>query len=126
MGRSEEGSVRVKTLSAAVVLLVLAGCASGVEVTKTAKEAYSPTNPNDVEILLTRPEKSYEELGTVTVNGFNTSYTAEMYNAIRAKVAPLGADAVILTSQGVRPIGGANLMWVYGVAIRYKTEGTEK
>jgi hypothetical protein len=96
----------VKTLSTAVIFFLLVGCATGVDVTKTAKGAYSPTNPNDVEILLTRPEKSYEELGTVTVNGFNTSYTAEMYSAIRAKVAPLGADAVILTSQDIRPVAG--------------------
>ena len=116
----------MKTFSAAVVFFLLVGCASGVDVTKTAKGACSPTNPNDVEILLTRPEKSYEELGTVTANGFNTSYSADMYNAILAKVAPLGADAVILTSQGVRPVGGANLMWAYGVAIRYKTDGTQK
>ena len=118
--------MRVKTLSVVVLLFLLVGCASRVEVTKTAKGEYNSTNPNDVEILPTRPEKPYEELGTVTVNGYNTSYRAEMYNAIRAKVAPLGADVVIITSQGVRPIGGAWLMWAYGVAIRYKTDGTQK
>ena len=118
--------MRVKTLLAAVVVFLLVGCGTGVEVTKTAQGTYTPTNPDDVEILLTRPEKQYEELGTVTVKDYNTSYRAEMYNAIRAKVAPLGADAVILTSQGVRPVGGANLMWAYGVAIRYKTDGRQK
>ena len=78
------------------------GCAT-VDVTKTAKGFYNPTDPNDVEILLTRPEKSYVELGTVTATGFRVSETAKMHNAIRAKVAPLGANAAILTSEGIDP-----------------------
>ena len=118
--------MRAKTFSAAAILVLLVGCASGIEVTKTAQGTFTPTNPDAVEILLTRPEKPYEELGTVTVKDYNTSYRAEMYNAIRVRVAPLGADAVILTNQGVRPIGGAWLMWAYGVAIRYKTGGEQR
>jgi hypothetical protein len=46
-----------------------------------------------------------------------------MHNAIRAKVAPLGANAVILMSQGINP---NNKIWAMGVAIRYKTEDTKK
>ncbi len=114
--------MRVRTLSTALVFFALVGCAT-VDVTKTAKGFYNPTDPNEVEVLLTRPEKSYTELGTVTVRGFNASDTAEMHNAIRAKAAPLGANAVILTSQGILPSGK---MWALGVAIRYKTEGTQK
>jgi hypothetical protein len=93
-----------------------------VDVTKTGKGFYNPTNPNDVEILLTRPEKSFTELGTVTVTGYKTDETAEMHNAIRAKVAPLGANAVILTSQGIQ----GNKMWAQGVAIRYNTEDKKR
>lgn len=115
--------MRVKTLlSVALVFLFLVGCAM-VDVTKTAKGFYNPTNPNDVEILLTKPEKSFIELGTVTVTGYNRYETAEMHNAIRAKVAPLGANAVILTSQGINQ---NNKIWAMGVAIRYKTEDTKK
>ena len=113
----------MKTLSAAVVFFVLVGCAM-VDVTKTTKETYNPTNPNDVEILLTRPEKSYVELGMVMVNCFSANYTTEIHNAIRAEAAKLGANAVILiTSQGNLP---GNEMSVRGVAIRYKTEGSQK
>jgi hypothetical protein len=50
---------------------------------------------------MTRPAKPYVELGSVTVNGFKPGDNAEMHNAIRAKSAPLGADAVILTHQGL-------------------------
>jgi hypothetical protein len=121
----------VRTLSAALVFFVLigflVGCAS-VDVTKTGKGFYNPTDPNEVEILLTRPDKPYEELGTLIVQGFRTSETAKMHNAIRAKAAPLGANAVILTSQGIVKGDFVSTMWAQGVAIRYKTktEDTQK
>lgn len=94
------------------------GCAM-VDITKTAKGFYKPTDPNEVEILLTRPDKPYIELGTVTVTGYKSTETAEMHNAIRAKSAPLGANAVILTSQGIHP---NRKQWAQGVAVRYKSE----
>jgi hypothetical protein len=94
-----------------------------VDVTKTAKGFYNPTDPNEVEILLTRPEKSFIELGTLTVTGYKANETAEMHNAVRAKAAPLGAHAVILTSQGIHP---NKKIWAQGVAIRYKAEDAQK
>lgn len=108
-----------RTLSVSLVCLALVGCAV-VDVTKTAKGFYNPTDPNEVEVLMTRPERSYTELGTVTVTGFSKGETAEMHNAIRAKVAPLGANAAILTSQGIHPNGR---IWAMGVAIRYNSSG---
>ena len=75
---------------------ILIGCAS-VDVTKTSKGFHQPTDANAVEILKTRPVKTFEELGTVTVTGFGSDETAKMHNAIRAKSAALGANAVILT-----------------------------
>lgn len=102
------------------VLLALTGCAS-VDITKTAKGAYAPTNPNDVEIFLTRPDRPYVELGTVTVTKFDPGETAKLHNAIRTKAAPLGANAVILTNQGINP---GNKLWAVGVAIRYKDGST--
>jgi hypothetical protein len=105
-------------LTAAVALL--GGCAV-VDVTKTAKGFYDKTNPNEIEILKTRPERAYEELGTVTASGFALDQTAKMHNAIRTKSAALGADAVILTEEGVIPGGwGTGQKWATGVAIRYK------
>lgn len=117
--------MRAKTLSATLVFFALVGCAT-VDVTKTAKGFFNPTNPNDVEILVTRPEKSYVELGTVTVTGFKAHETAKMHNAIRAKAAPLGANAVILTSEGIIKGGwfSGKHRWATGVAIRYKTGDT--
>ena len=106
----------------AVMTMFFAGCAS-VDVTQTAKGHYNATNPNDVEILKTKPDRPYTKLGTVTVTGYAPTAVAKMYNAIRTKSAPLGADAVILLNEGMSagtilsPAGGR---WATGVAIKYK------
>lgn len=96
------------------------GCAN-VDVTKTAAGYYDKTDPNTVEILKTRPDRRYIELGTVTVTGFDSSDTAKMHNAVRAKASALGATAVILTDEGLVPKGfGQYHRWATGVAIRYQ------
>jgi hypothetical protein len=96
------------------------GCAS-VDITKTGAGYFPPTNPNQVEILMTVPTKPYTELGTVTISGFQAKEEAKMHNAIRAKAAPLGATSVIVQSQGMIPTGfGKFERWATGVAIRYK------
>src|SRR5208283_1000259 len=104
-----------------VVMSLMLGCAASVDVTKTAKGFYNPTDPNEVEILMTGTDKPYVELGTVTVTGFAADETATMHNAIRAKAAELGANAVILKDQGmVRGAFRVMKMWAIGAAIRYK------
>lgn len=108
--------MKLRYLAAVLTVAFLAGCAV-VDVTKTAKGFYEPTNPNDVEILKTIPDRPYQELGTVTASQFQPEETAKMHNAIRAKSAPLGANAVILTQEGILPNGRK---WATGVAIRYK------
>jgi hypothetical protein len=112
--------VKGKNILVILILLALAGCAS-VDVTNTTKGFYDRTDPNEVEILKTRPEKSYIELGTVTVTGFPPKKTAKMHNAVRSKSANLGAHAVILTDEGMErePLAGLR-RWATGVAIRYK------
>ena len=58
---------------------------------------------------------------SVTAAGFRPRDTAKMHNAIRAKSAALGANAVILTEEGLIPDGwGGGLKWSTGVAILYK------
>jgi hypothetical protein len=104
----------------AFAALFLVGCAS-VDITKTGAGYFAPTNPNQVEILMTVPTKPFVEIGTVTVSGFQATEEAKMHNAIRAKAAPLGATSVIIQSQGMIPKGfGTFERWVTGVAIRYK------
>jgi hypothetical protein len=101
------------------VCCLLAACAE-VDITKTNKGFFDPTNPNDVDILKTRPDKPFVELGTVTATNFAPSDSAVMHNAIRSKAAALGASAVILTEEGIIPAGFGPKRWATGVAIRYK------
>lgn len=102
-----------------LLLIALVGCAS-VDITKTAKGFYEPTDPNEIDILKTLPEKQYVELGTVTATGFKPEESAVMHNAIRSKSAALGANAVILTEEGIINGNWHIERWATGVAIRYK------
>lgn len=101
---------------AVISLAWIGGCAS-VDITKTAKGSHAATVADDVEILMTSPDRRYEELGTVAVRGWTTASTAKMHNAMRTKAAPLGANAVILTDSGVDYNG---YFWANGVAVRWK------
>ena len=108
-------------LCIAIALLPLAsmGCAQ-VDVTKTAKGFFSPTKADDIEILMTRPARKYTELATVSTTKWKTSETAKMHNALRAKTAPLGAHAVLITSSGIiRGAYNTQWLWTNGVALRF-------
>ena len=98
------------------MVLIICGCAT-VNVTKTAKGYFPPTDPNEIEILMTKPERSFIELATVTTVKWPPGDAAKMHNSLRAKCAPLGANAVILISSGIDYNGR---YWASGVAIRYK------
>lgn len=100
------------------ILLLASGCAT-VTITKTAKGYFTPTDPDEVEILVTKPERSFTELATVVTQNWPPGETPKMHNSLRAKSAPLGADAVILLSSGIADNG---LFWASGVAIRYKDD----
>lgn len=99
-----------------LAVIMLVGCQT-VDVTKTAKGSFSPTIASEVEILRTRPERSYIELATVTTTGHSPSQEAKMHNALREKTAAFGANAVLLTESGVNQDG---YLWSRGVAIRWK------
>ena len=105
----------VMTLSAAL----LVGCAV-VDITKTAPGFHQPTNPNTVQILKTVPPKQYIELGTITVTGFAPSESAKMHNAVRTKSAAMGADAAILTEEGLLNDGWSIQKWATGVAVKFQ------
>jgi len=110
--------IRVAWVAAALALATT-GCAT-VDVTKTAKGFFEPTRPDDVEILMSRPARSYIELATVSTTNWDPSETAKMHNAIRAKTAPLGAHAVVITDSGVIVVRNSAKLWCTGFALRYE------
>ena len=108
-----------KIIATIVVAFAVVSCAS-VDITKTGKGYFPPVNPASVEILKTRPERAYTEIGTMDVSGFSVKETAKMHNAIRSKAGPLGADAVIITDENVFSDGWTMQKFASGVAIQYK------
>jgi hypothetical protein len=115
---------KVCFIGVSCLLLMLCSCAQ-VNVTKTAKGYYDPTVPDEIEILVTIPQQQrpYIELATVTTQHWKTQETAKMHNSLRAKCAPLGANAVILGASGIDYNG---YFWASGVAIRYKDQTPAK
>lgn len=106
---------------ALLITVAAVGCAPVVDVTKTSKGFHAPTNPNDVEVLMLKPDRKFVELGAISTYNWPMTETAKMHNALRAKSAPLGANAVIILGSGLVPgSGGSGILWVTGVAIRYE------
>ncbi len=105
-------------LALLLAALCFTGCQTAtVDVTKTAKGFHAPTNPNDLEILMTKPDRPYVELGTIAAVKFSPSDTAKMHNAIRAKAAQLGANAAILNVVG---LDAKEKQFALGVAVAWK------
>lgn len=91
-----------------------------LDVTKTSKGFYEPTKAADVEVLKLRPSWEFDEIATVMVGNYEVLDTAQMHNALRTKVAALGATAVIMADEGVYVIEEVPYRWMAGVAIRRK------
>ena len=122
-----------KILFCSLALSIICSCVSlddyyhQVVVTKTGSGFYEPTNPNDVRILKTIPDRKYVELGTVVVS-IQPEDTAKMHNAIKFESAVLGADAVILTDEGFAMnspettgiFQGVSGYWAMGVAVKFE------
>ena len=116
-----------KILFCSLALSIICSCVSlddyyhQVVVTKTGSGFYEPTNPNDVRILKTIPDRKYVELGPVIASNFYSSAFADMYNEIKTKAAVLGADAVILTDEGfIKKEHTYPQYWATGVAVKFE------
>jgi uncharacterized protein YceK len=51
--------MKIKVLLLIAIMAVFSGCSPFVDITKTAKGFYEPTNANDVEILKAMPDRRY-------------------------------------------------------------------
>ncbi len=109
-----------KTILAISIVALISSCAGTVGIVKTGKGAYSPSSASEIEILKTKPDRAYEELGVVDAMNFPVNGVAKMHNALRAKAAPLGANAVIITDEGLINNGWGIVRFSSGAAVRYK------
>jgi hypothetical protein len=110
----------LQILAVTSLLLLYTGCAGTVSVVKTGKGIFPPTAASEIDILKTKPERPYEELGVVDAMDFPIKGVAKMHNALRAKAAPLGATAVIITDEGLINNGWSLVRFCSGAAIRYR------
>jgi hypothetical protein len=102
------------------LMFTLASCVGTVTVVKTAKGVYPATSPSGIDILKTKPERKFEELATVDAMNFPPEGIAKMHNALRAKAAPIGANAVLITDEGLISGGWGTVRFASGVALRYQ------
>ena len=108
-----------RLILAGIATAFLFGCVpTKVDIVKTGKGVHNPTNPNNVEILNSFPTRPYDEIATVSAFDFDNRDIAAMHNALRAKTAPLGADAVVLLHEGF--MDEDDKIWAKGVALHYK------
>ena len=120
--------MKLRNLSILITIIFLAACEQ-VDVNKASNARYDPTSPDDVKILNSAPEQSsYEKLGSFKVSGFTKKESRKMFYALQEKAAALGANAVIVTGEGLEfpPFSSETddsqkTQWATGVAIRFKT-----
>lgn len=100
-------------------------CASSITALKTGKGFHEPTDAGRIDILTSVPKEKYEELGVVSASRFNLDEIGKMHNAIRDKASTFGADAVIITNQGVVQRGVFTERWAEGTAIKWTKQNEE-
>ena len=85
----------VHTVTASMVVFVLAGCATDVANRYYAAGKYPPKPPEHVQILHRNPTRPFE-----VIADFQSKF--ESPEAVRDKAAQIGADAVIISTPGGR------------------------
>lgn len=103
-----------------LLLCLFTGCASTVEISKITTDAYRPTRAETVEILKIKPDRPYKQIADVSAMQWPNGQSAQMFSAIRAKAAAVGADAVLITDEQTfrrdfvlyRSVTGVALKWV--------------
>jgi len=118
----------IKRTATLGLLLTVFSCAN-VSVTKTGKGYFAPTSPGKVEVLTTVPtNKPFTEIGVLTVTKFQPDEIAKMHNALREKGATIGAEAVIITQQGMSGTGpyGAMERWASATAVVWNKKQAKK
>jgi hypothetical protein len=93
-----------------------AGCSSTTAV-RTSETKYRSTNWRDVQVLTVRPERSFEEIGSLNTSGWKQKETKALYEDLRKQAAKMGANAVLITESGVSGI--KEEQWLRAAAIRY-------
>ncbi len=82
------------------LLLTLPGCTTYGYKTPLGETTYAPVDYHKVKLLFGAPTEKYEVIGVVSVQGGTWASAGDMYQKLIKSAAQLGADAVIVTSEG--------------------------
>ena len=103
-------------LMLAAVGVPLAACSNTTAV-RTTDTKLPKTDWRQVHVLTVRPERAFEEIGSLNSSGWKAKKTEDMYKERRQNAAKFGADDVLITESGVS--GRDDEQWVRAAAIRY-------
>jgi hypothetical protein len=82
------------------LIVALNGCTTYGYKTPLGETTYAPVDFHKVKLLFGAPEAKYEVIGVVSVQGGTWASAGDMYQKLIKSAAQLGADAVIVTSEG--------------------------
>ena len=80
--------------------LTISGCSTWGYKTRIGEHTYPPVDYHKVKLITEKPDRPYEVIGIVSVQGGTIATAGDMYQKLIKSAAELGADAVILTGEG--------------------------
>jgi hypothetical protein len=88
-----------RSVAALALALTLAGCAPSTHAT-AFRQVEPKSSPDEVSVFTdSRPDRDYEEIGTIEVSAgeLSNSRYGDLIERARRKAAEMGADAIIVT-----------------------------
>ena len=99
--------ISTAVLTLVTVVILLAGCSYVSTETRhyLGVGSYPPSDPSNIGILRSAPERPHERLGEVILEPQGDPPVAEMEAKLRQGAAKLGADAVVIVADKTRLMG---------------------
>ena len=88
-------------LCCVLVLTALTGCSTWGYKSRIGDKVYPPVPYQHVQVLSYFPSQPYEQIGICSVSGGAFASGVDMYRKLQKSAALLGADAVVVTGEGV-------------------------
>lgn len=82
-------------------IIFISGCTFGNK-TRIGDTIYPAVQKEHVEVLFQPPTRPYKEIGMVSALGAQLASDTQVYSKLQSAAAELGADAVIIKSQGLK------------------------
>ena len=99
-----------------LLVSVFASCANDGTALQIGEQAYPPTDPLQVAILIEPPQRKHVVVGLVDSQASTDDYLSKSraqtaaVRILKEQAAKLGANAIVLTAKGSRPYGQMTMM----------------